>query len=398
MPKLPIVTIVAISLLFFSISAFLLKGSLNDKTALGKEIYAPAEDLQYNISKKAPFKHRILFPAIIKRTYELLKDGENSQLFYNIYIFWSALFYIGAALSFFFLLKAFQFESVYTWIGVFLFLVSPAILSAYAYPIHTKEDMLGYMLINLCLIFIAKNKFWGIYLFSILGTFCRETLVLIPLIYFIYVDSRKGFYVLLSCIIVFLILRFGMGDNHYEILELGLLYNLRSMGQPIGFLFLVFSFLWIPFLYDLFKTFKLKTELLPEPLSILRKSSLLAFLLVFTTTFLAGRFNEIRLMFILFPWVISIFLYYLRAYSNDIVNLVKEKRFIWYAIIGGLFFTLVGIGLYDRLNLFFDDPNIKFPHSQWMLLSCFYFYITFLCLPFYKMILKDSRGVLVGSR
>lgn len=387
MPKTSIVIVIAISLLFFWISAFLLKGSLNDKLALGNEINAPEEALyDYNISKKVPYKHRILFPLVVKTSYAALKSSENSQLFYNIYMFWSAVFYSGAALSFFLLLKVLRFNVLCQWVGLILFLISPAILAAYVYPVHTREDMLGYLLINLCLISIVRNQFWAIFIFSVLGVLCRETLLLFPLIYFLYVDLRKGAYVLGCCLLVFLALRFGMGDNTYKLLELGLFYNLKSIGHAVGFLFLVFSFMWIPFLFDIYKLHSSDPQLPSEPISLFRKSSLLAFSLVLVTTFVGGRFNEIRLMFILFPWVISIFLFYVTANQHLLLNLINSRRFLIYALSGCVFFIVLGIVLNNNLDFFFDDPNLKFPHSQWLLLSCIYFYVCYLCIPLYRAI------------
>ncbi len=394
MSKTTIVIVIAIAMLFFGVSAFVLKGSLNDKAALALEINAPAEALyDYNISRKIPFKHRILFPAIVKSSYNALSDSENSQLFYNVYVFWSCFFYVGAAFSFFILLKVLAFNTLYCWLGLFLFLISPAMLAAYVYPVHTREDMLAYLLVNLCLICILKNQFRGFFLFSILGVLCRETLLLFPLLYFLCVDFRKGIYVLLSCLVVFLILRFGMGEIKYKMLELGLIYNLRGIGQAIGFLFLVFSFMWIPFLFDIYKTYKSGSRLPAEPTTFLRKSSLLAFLLVFVSTFIGGRFNEIRLMFILFPWIISIFLYYVMIHENQLLKAMKRRVFILYAIAGSLFFVVMGMVLENNLHLFFDDPNFKFPHSQWLVLSCIYFYMCFLCIPFYRLIGNQRRAI-----
>ena len=388
------IILLMVSLGFFIVSGFLFSGSLNNTATLSKEILSPPETLyEYNIASIEPFKYRILFYSLIKFTYFILSDADNNQNFYAIYIFWSGIFYVSAVLSFFTLLLTLKFNHRYAIIGTILFLISPAVIFAFSLPVHTREDMMGYTILNMGLIFILKNNNRGILACSILGVLCRETLLLIPLIFLLYgkanIRFRSGVFFL--SVLTFLAIRFILKSEGYDPIGLGLLYNLENLEETIGFLFLAFSFMWPIFLFDLYYiNLQVRKKLDNNPIGLLRKSSAIVFALVLTSTFIGGRMNEVRLLFILFPWVISIFLYYLQSGLTPLIKNEGTKRYKVYGILVGIACLSLYIVVYYNIHFFLGGLH-DVPYIQWIAITCIYLYIFLLLIPLYIAFMRELR-------
>lgn len=386
-----IIILLMISLGFFIISGFIFKGSLNSPATLTNEILSPAEALyEYNITDQEPFKFRILFSSLVKITYDIFSEPQNNQNFYRIYVFWSGFFYISAALSFYWLLMVVGFHRSYAFIGTMLFLISPAIIYAFSLPVHTREDMLAYTILNIGLICIFKNNYIGILILTILGVLCRETLLLLPLMFLLYgsasITYRTGVF-LLGCA-VFFVIRTVLGNEGYDPIGLGLMYNLENKLEVVGFSFLVFSYMWPVLFLDIYyiNTRAKKTHD-RSPITLLRKSSLLVLVLVFAATIIGGRVNEIRLLFILFPWIIVIFLFYLEHEIRPLIKNAITNEYKIYAILISIPCIVLYIVAYYNIHLFLEGVH-DVPYVQWITITCIYLYVFFLFVPLYLSLTK----------
>lgn len=385
-----IIIIIFISLLSFTISALWLKSTLNNPTTLAQELHSPSGAAYlYELSNKEPYKYRILFPTIVKYSFFSLSSPSNNYNFYLFYIFWSGLFYISSAISFYFLLKSLRFSVNYSFPGVLLFLASPAIFLAFSLPVHTREDFLAYTILCLGLICIIKNNHFGVWIFTVLGVLCRETLLLIPLLYLLH--GKKGVLsrisLMITSLIIFTMLRFNLHVEGYDPIALGLVYNLENLSGSIGFTFLTFSFMWPAFLFDIFVFFKDRTAH-NHPLILLRKSAAYVFLLVFLSTIILGRLNEIRLLFLLFPWVIPIFLHYFKTYLIPIAREILNRRYMLFALFSFLVCSFLFITIFPyRNNL--GKGIYEIPFSQWIITTCIYLFFFILSIPIYLHLIKE---------
>lgn len=380
-----------ISLGFFIISGFLFKGSLNSPATLANEILSPAEALyEYNITDQEPFKFRILFSSLVKQTYNILSEPQNNQNFYRIYIYWSGFFYISAVLSFYWLLMVVGFNRSYAFMGTMLFLISPAIIYAFSLPVHTREDMLAYTILNIGLICIFKNNKTGILVLTILGVLCRETLLLLPFFYLLYgyASIRYRALVFLLGFGVFFLIRAVLNGEGYDPIALGLMYNLGNMLEVIGFTFLVFSFMWPALFLDIYYIYTRVNNFTDrDPITLLRRSSLPILALVYATTFIGGRVNEIRLLFIFFPWIIVIFLYYFEHYLRPLIKIVITKSYKTYAI--SILIPCLALYIIAYLNIYhFLEGVHDVPFVQWITITCIYLYVFFLFVPLYLYLTK----------
>src|SRR5690606_17260413 len=171
---------------------------------------------------------------------------------------------------------------------------------------------------------------------------------------------------------------------------MGLKYNLGNIEGTIGFFFLVFSFMWPVFFYDIYCTItKAGKKLSDNPISLLRKSSLLVFTLVFITTIIGGRINEIRLLFIIFPWVIPTFLYYLKYHLNAHIKVIMTKEYKLYAALAGGACLLLYLIVYYNIGLIEGGVH-DVPYVQWATITCIYLYVFFLSIPFYIALIRNT--------
>src|SRR5690606_7085474 len=106
-----------------------------------------------------------------------------------------------------------------------------------------------------------------------------------------------------------------------------------------------------------------------------RKSSLWVFILVFLTTLIAGRFNEIRLLHLLFPWMIIITLLYIKQYIDQIKELFTDSGMMTVTLILLAFFNIAAIIGVDEIRLLFPQSRYIIPYEQWIVITFVYLYI-----------------------
>ncbi|HEY8934172.1 MAG TPA: hypothetical protein VIM65_03095 [Cyclobacteriaceae bacterium] len=389
-----VVICIIASSVFFTSNQFL-GGYLSSPEHLGKEIQSPKDSLyEYNLIKKAPFKYRILFTSIVKSSFELLFDSGDSDGFYYSYKAWSLLFVVAASCLFFYLLTLNGFNDSLSFAGTCVFLLLPPLLMAYTVPVHTREDPLGYCILFLGLILIIKNKSWFFLIVALVGALCRETLLLLPLLYFLFSKDqnliRKLLITGLPCVL-WVLLRLLMEKTPYDSLE-GFHWNNNNPEQVVGFLFLTYNILWLPVIFFILK---FKTTILQETNNVrlfFYKSSLVALGLILLTTYLGGIYNEIRLLYLGVPWVIVISLTYFEKYSDDIFKIIRSGSYVIFVVL-----CLVGAGCLLFFTLKYQQVLIKpgrykIPYHLWIIISVIYFTISLVLMPaFVKVFLKNKQ-------
>jgi hypothetical protein len=372
----------------FYLSNFWLNGTLNNERKLGNELKSPPDSLYtWKIASEAPFKYRALHRIIVAGTYHLVEGKVQNQnrAFFIIYKLEAFVFHCFAILLFYyFLVKINLSETALA--GAILFAFLPPLLFAYNMPIHTREDTLAYCLLILGLSAIINNSVSQIILLTILGVLCRETLLLIPFVNLFY-NKKQGIAarLLIACMAfgVFICIRLYYGIEKYDYWE-GLRWNSNNIEQIVSFGYASFGFLWVIFLWS-FANKK------PEASTnqVIHQSRIPVFFLVVLTTFVGGIFNEIRLLYLLAPWIIPIALQFYSNHKLEIVSTLKSKRFQTYAILLLMIMTVATAYAQSIVAKHFVS-KFEIPYAMWIGVFAFQVYAGLLCLPYFYQITKQS--------
>lgn len=324
--------VITFSSLVFIISNTLLNGYMGSYQALGNEIASPASSLyEWHLNKKAPFEYRLLFPAIVQSLWKTTGGGNTA--FYWCYLVISLLFLIGAALAFFQLLLELKLSRFLSLSGVTVFLLLPPLLLAYTLPVHTREDTLAYFLLCAGLIFLLRKQYLQFFMISVIGALCRETLLILPFVFLFFSKDfsflKRGLIASFP-IITWLALRVLVETNKaaYDPLE-GFKWNLANPIQVLVFAFITFGPLWMLWLGGQKHILRKKSEAsCNEGIQMIAKSAPWALALILITTFLGGIYNEIRLLYLGFPWVISLSLVYVKVNQTQLRLAVNLKSYV----------------------------------------------------------------------
>jgi hypothetical protein len=375
--------IILIAAAEFFISNETLKGYLRSEIFLAREIKTPPQSLhEYRIAEEPPFKYRLIFPALVRGTHDVFFDDGDNSGFFQIYRFWSLFFFVTSCCAFYWLMLKAGFNEVLSLAGTLIYLIMPPMIMAYTLPVHTREDALGYTLFFLGLGFLIGQRRWEFLIVSVLGVVTRETLLLLPLLYLIYGKdesiSRKVLITLMP-ILLWLAIRFAGGPAEYDV-WLGLRWNLDNPEQVIGFTFITFNFLWASFFLH-YLIYKRNLHYITGDMRFFYRSSLLVLIVLLTTTFLGGIFNEIRLLNLFAPWMIIFFLDCFRNYQKEIRNTLGTKNYKLFAL-GSL--LVCAIMLYFAL-LYREDliapGKYAVPYDQWIIFTVCYTFILLLIVP-----------------
>jgi hypothetical protein len=386
----PILLVIS-SLSVFIITNKTLNGYLNSPTSLGIEIQSHPDSLyNFNIASKAPFKFRVLFSLIVDTSYDLLKKNEeNSTLFFLVYKFWSGFFFVWATVLFYFLVRL-NYSAELSFTGALLFLSMPPMLLAFTVPVHTREDTLAYAIFFLGLILILQKRFWPLLILSILSAFCRETLLLLPLLFFIFSNEKwqKRTIILFIPIACWLLFRL-FNQEHYDYLE-GFRWNVLNPIQVVGFLFITFNVLWLFFFGSLFK--KHTSSGSNVFLSFFYRSFFIVFILIILSTFLGGIFNEIRLLFLLAPWIIILSLEFIKNNRNKLLNYFSLFSFQLYLLMVFLLVFYLQFFMPLPLNKIVVPGKFSVPYDIWFRVSFIYIGLFLIALPpiFSVLFLNDE--------
>lgn len=380
------------TLAVFAISNTFLEGYLQNEKSLDYELWTKNQYLSnWDIADHAPYKYRVLFKVIVAGTHELFFAKEDNTTFYYTYMLWSLLFIYMAAIAFYYFLKELKLNNNFSLLGVLLFLTAPPVVLAYTQPAHTREDPLGYFLLCIGLIAVFRRNYSAVLIISIIGVLCRETLMLIPFVYLFFTSQSHGKRLSVAFIpfIIWVALRSFIGYEEYKLLGMGLFYNMESYIQSIYFIGLTFYILWFPFLLDMFLYEKKTPKTVQnENFDLLRKSAPWVFLLVMVTTIVGGKLSEMRLIYLIFPWVIAIALFYIRSFLPQILQLITNKRFHLFITIS---FVIFAVMTYVTLKNFpFGVSKFNVPYDVWAGVTFLYVFLSFITIPVIFYALRKS--------
>lgn len=324
--------IVVSACLVFAVNNTLLDGYMTSYQSLGSEIAAPADALyEWHLNEKAPFEYRMLFPTIVLSAWKVAGGGNTA--FFWCYLTVSLLCLIASSLAFFQLLVELNFSRSLSLLGVIIFLLLPPLLLAYTLPVHTREDTLAYFLLCLGLIFLFRKQYFWFFFTCLISVFCRETLLILP---FTFLFFSRDFSFLKRVIgasfpvIIWLALRIMLETNKsaYDPLE-GFKWNLANPEQVLVFTFIAFGPFWILWLRGRNLILNKKAcDYDNEGIKMLAKSAPWALALILITTFLGGIYNEIRLLYLGFPWVLGLSLIYIKTYQNKLRSAIYLKSYV----------------------------------------------------------------------
>jgi hypothetical protein len=381
-----IFVLIVVSCITFFVSNNLLDGTLKNTGNLSGEIKSPPDSLyRWNIRNEAPFKYRILHRIIVSGSYQALsQQRDNNLLFFKVYQTYAWLFHTGAILLFYYFLLLLGLKN-YSLAGAILFALLPPMLLAYNVPVHTREDTLAYCILLAGLIAILKNQLGWVLILSVIGVLCRETLLFIPLIYLLYDRQQKllmRVFVIVVSLASFGFLRWYFGLNPYDFAE-GFNWNVRHPDQVIGFLYISFGFLWVPFIISLLRN----TEK-PASIQFIHRSGWGALAIILVTTFLGGIFNEIRLLYLLAPWIITLSLNYCNEIKDDFNAIFSSKKYLVFVGVSGV--ITVGICLlilaYQESFLHSSKYGISYP--KWIIATCVQVFLTIITCPLFVWLRK----------
>jgi hypothetical protein len=379
-----ILALLLLSGITFFISNFLLNGSLNKTNNLSGELKSNPDSLyQWKIATEPPFKYRVLHRIIVSTTYNLVRGREdNNQTFFLVYQVEAFVLHFLAVILFYIFLTKIDL-SEFAFVGSVFFVLLPPMLLAYNVPVHTREDPLAYCILTLGLLAIIKNNASLILLFAILGVLCRETLLLLPFVN-LFFNGKQNQIIRLGISALafgaFISLRFYYGMEKYDYWE-GFNWNRNNLEQVLGFAYLTFGFLWIPFAFSFInKRGQYQSE-------IIYRSAMAVFFLILVTTFMGGIFNEIRILYLLAPWVIPIGLFYFKNNKAEILQTFRSVRFQLCAGLLLIVFVVITAYAISIVNRYVTS-KFDIPYGTWIITAAVQLYFGMLCLPYFYVTLK----------
>lgn len=375
------------------VSNLWLGGYLFSYQGIGSEIAAPADALyEWNLNQRAPFEYRLLFPAIVNGVWRITAQTNTS--FYWSYVGVSFACGVGAALAFFQLLLSLGFSARRSLAGVGVFLLLPPMLLAYTLPVHTREDTLAYLLLCVGLLLLLRKRYLGFLLVSVAGASCRETLLILPFVLLFFTHDlslvKRALLALLP-VVVWVLIRVLVDTNHesYDPLD-GLAWNLNNPEQVVGFAFVTFGPLWIGWIKG--RPTQLQTAVAEKSghgMRLLARSAPWVLLLILLSTLLGGIYNEIRLLYLGFPWVIALSLLFFGTYAPQINAIVRNGRYLVYVGSVATVSALVYYGLTTNFASVVGPIYYDVPVQIWLAVFAIMFFVTLAVLPWYWLVGKS---------
>jgi hypothetical protein len=215
-----------------------------------------------------------------------------------------------------------------------------------------------------------------------LGALTRETLLLLPLLYFFFAKDEsiiRRFIIAGIPGAVWLSIRLFMGHEEYDVWE-GLKWNLNNPEQVIGFLFITYNVLWIPFLFHLL-FYKKNVFSSSEPIRFFYRTAVFSLVIILLTTFFGGIYNEIRLLYLFSPWMIVIFIDFLRNYSTVIRTTIQSRGYWFFALLSFLFCAALMYLFLLNQEKIIKPGKYNVPYGQWIVFSVGYIFFVMLFLP-----------------
>ncbi|WKV12891.1 hypothetical protein [Marivirga harenae] len=265
-------------------------------------------------------------------------------------------------------------------LGVLLHLSMAPIVFAFTLPVHTREDQLGFLFLLSAIYFLYDKKYILYLVIACVGVFVRETLLLLPFLLLLFAKiplPRKLFLSGLP-LVVWLVYRWLIGTEPYDF-WLGLKWNLSNPVQLVLFGFLSFSYLWTHLIFS----FKGAHDHNEDLGLFSGKAVLLALVVIISTTFLFGIFNEIRLLYLVFPWVIIPCLRIIRKYQKLWLKFLKNKYVLISSITLILGVSASSTFISDTIRNTLGDSQYGVPYGLWVIAFLLYLIPTIFSTIFY---------------
>lgn len=338
------------------------------------------------------FKYRLLFRWIVQGTWFILFPHDDAVGFYYVYVFYSFIFFYASLVSLYFFLKILDFSESASFAGCLLFLLSPPITLVYMAPVYTREDILAYFLVVLLMIAIIKLKPLLISILLVMAGLVRETMhILLPVYLLVSKDSlqRKIWVCIppfLSTVVLRIVLGYGgMSDYIHNPFRWSVV-NIQYPFETISFLFITFGVLWLPSLTRLKNA--LQKDFPPDyAWKSLIKSAPIALVLILGPCIILARPREMRITYLLFPWIIPLALDWFRLNITRIKILLTNKFYWVYILFILTFFSSITMVLvYIRHNnpVLLEHFLGQFYDKYWLVLGFIHLLLTLtIILPLY---------------
>lgn len=372
-----LVSLLALSLAIFAFNGFV-GTTISSPQHLALDLASPPDAPQnWDIQNWTAVRYRALFRFIVRGSWSLVFAPDDAGSFYTVFVAWSFLFFGGAVVAFYLLLRALAFDARTSFVGGLLFLSAAPVLLMYKYPVATREDVLAYFLLTVGLLAALRAHAVWVTLIAIAATLTRETTLILPLAYCIGVPDtwRKKIAVLAIPLLAYLGLRILWGNQSHDLLE-SARNTLAKPWETLAFLFLVFGALWLPYWLGLGERWRARTHATHAGWRMLTLSGPLVFLAVMGATLLISRAREMRIAFILFPWAIPFALDWFVTRRAQIKTwLVRWQFWCWGA---GMFALLASSILYFH----FTNPDLMrdyladFKNGYWLFLGALHLTLT----------------------
>lgn len=299
--------------------------------------------------QKAPFKYRVLGRLPIWIIWKL-SFKPPAVIVYWVYMGWAYLYMLATLyLLYSLVLMLFKpiaehhpsYRALPLW-GCLLFLTAPPVLFLFKFPVHTRpNDVLAYCLMLLGLRLILQQKSRLVCLVACVAVFCRENLLLIPLVYLITSHDparRKYLLSLLPCLLL-VIYRLAWWER-YDI-SVGSGHNFEYPLETYGFFFLVFGALWLTGIVGYIEMKRSAYRQHPQWAILIKAFPVVTLLVIGTTVFLA-RVREMRILFLLFPFFIPFSVYWIIINAPEWKIKIRTPAY-WICLGGVLAVILNGI-------------------------------------------------------
>jgi hypothetical protein len=377
-----LIIIAVLSTVLFFLNQYAFEGYIQNKERLAKELQSTSMNLsEWELSNKPPFKYRVLFPMIVKNISKILPGSASAnQKFYWSYLFFSWLFFISTSCMFYLLLmKIFQSNSL-AFLGVLLHLSMAPIVFAYTLPVHTREDQMAFLFLLSAIYFLYDKKYILYLIIACIGVFVRETLLLLPFLVLLFAKLSLLRKLILSGLplLIWIIYRWLIGTEPYDF-WLGLNWNLSNPIQLILFGFLSFTYLWPHLIFS----FRIKQNQYDNLGLFTNKAVLLALCMIISTTLLFGIFNEIRLLYLIFPWMIIACLRIIEKHRNLWIEFLKNKYVLICSLILVLIIMFSTPFISDLVQNTLGNSQYGVPYGLWVVTFLLYLIPTILSLIFY---------------
>jgi hypothetical protein len=176
----------------------------------------------------------------------------------------------------------------------------------------------------------------------------------------------------------------------YDPLE-GLMWNINNPVQVLGFAFITFGPLWLGWIIG--RNIGLQTAVANESnygIQLLARSAPAVLLLIVLTTFLGGIYNEIRLLYLGFPWVIALSLFFVTARAEQLRTVATSRRYAKYLGGVGVVALLIGYLLTTNYGSLVGPTQYAVPVQTWLITFLVMFIFTLAALPFYWWVSNES--------